>query len=92
MIWRGWPPATGAGSYAVIRATLSELRTGSYGNYVVPTQPGTTHDDDEIPVPGQGFGYLIRGISTACGIGTLGAGPGGVERIQAASTLSRHPQ
>jgi len=38
-------------------------------------------DDTEIPAPGAGFAYLIQGIDSTCGIGTLGAGQGGRERI-----------
>ena len=76
-----WPGATGASLYAVTRGTLSEVRAGSYGECVVPTQTERSHDDTTTPAPGEGFVYLIRGISDACGIGTLGAGPGGFERI-----------
>jgi len=76
-----WPDATGASLYAVTRGTLSEVRSGSYGECVVPTQTKTSYDDTATPTPGEGFVYLIRGINAACGIGTLGAGPGGFERI-----------
>jgi hypothetical protein len=76
-----WPDARGASMYAVTRGTLSEVRAGSYGECVVPTQTESSHDDTATPAPGHAFVYLIRGINDACGIGTLGAGPGGFERI-----------
>jgi N-acetylneuraminic acid mutarotase len=80
-----WPPPTAADGYAVTRGTLVDLRSGSYGDCVVPTQTATSHEDGELPPPGTGFAYLIRGISSACGMGTLGSGPGGLERHNADS-------
>ena len=76
-----WGNTAGADAYTVSRATLSEIRSGSYGDCVRPSQPLTEYSDDELPAPGEAFAYLVRGVSDSCGIGTLGAGPGGFERI-----------
>ena len=76
-----WPPASGADSFAITRATLSEVRGGIFGQCVVPSQAGAVFEDAEMPSAGEGFAYLIRGISPACGMGTLGAGRNGSERI-----------
>jgi hypothetical protein len=75
-----WPEAEAADAYTVTRSTLSEIRGGSFGACVVPTQTDTDHADAETPEPNDGFGYLIRGINATCGIGTLGAGEDGFER------------
>ena len=43
----------------------------------------TTLIDPAIPAPGSGLYYMVRG-SNACGIGTWGAGSGGLARISPA--------
>jgi hypothetical protein len=78
-----WSQATAADAYAVARATLAEVRSSRYGQCVVTTQDETRYEDDGPPAPGEGFAYMIRGINATCGVGTLGAGPGGFERINA---------
>jgi hypothetical protein len=75
-----WPEASAAQGYAVTRGILGEIAT-TYGACVVPFQTGTEYEDQETPAPGDGFIYLIRGIAAGCGPGTLGAGPGGLERL-----------
>ena len=74
-----WQHAIAARAYAVTRGLLSEIAT-TYGSCAVPSQTGTSHEDGEIPAPGDAFVYLIRGIAAVCGPGTLGAGAGGLER------------
>jgi len=80
-----WPPALAANAYSVTRVLLSEIAPDNYGDCVVPTQVDAWYEDGESPPAGDGFAYLIRGISSACGIGTPGAGPGGLERRNLAS-------
>jgi hypothetical protein len=77
-----WPQAVAADAYAVTRGELSVVRGGgSFGECVVPSLTDTTHADDELPAPGDGFAYLIQGIDATCGTGTLGAGQAGFERL-----------
>jgi hypothetical protein len=76
----GWPAAPAADTYSVARVLLSEIASTSYGDCVAPTQIANTYDDGEIPPAGNGFAYLIRGISSLCGNGTLGSGQDGLER------------
>jgi hypothetical protein len=80
-----WPSALAANAYSVTRVLLSEIATDNYGDCVVPTQIDGWYEDGESPPAGDGFAYLIRGISSDCGIGTPGAGPGGLERRNLAS-------
>ena len=44
------------------------------------------HEDTETPAPGEGFAYLIQGYSTVCGVGTLGPGADGYERVNTDAT------
>jgi hypothetical protein len=76
----GWAPAIAADAFAITKTLISGLDTHSYGSCSVPTQTETWYEDDELPPPGDGFAYLIQGVSTDCGMGTPGAGPGGLER------------
>jgi hypothetical protein len=76
-----WPQAAGADGYAVTRSLLSEVDADSFGDCLEPLQAAGTLDDAAIPPVGNAFVYLIQGVDATCGIGTLGPGAGGVERI-----------
>jgi hypothetical protein len=76
-----WPQAPAADAYSVTRSRVSQIDADSFGHCLVPMQTQDTIDDAEIPPTGDGFAYLIQGIDSTCGIGTLGAGPGGRERV-----------
>jgi hypothetical protein len=78
-----WPAVSEADGYAITRTNLSDLGFDSYGACVVPVQPTTAYQDDELPPPGAGFAYLIQAVGTTCGSGTLGAGRNDLERINA---------
>jgi Tol biopolymer transport system component len=76
-----WPPAPSADGYAVTRSLLSHIDANNFGVCLVPLQTQTTLNDTAIPQVGNAFVYLIQGIDATCGIGTLGAGHGGRERV-----------
>jgi hypothetical protein len=78
-----WSTASGADSYSVTRVLLSDLAPGLYGICLEDQVPGgaTEFVDSDPPAAGDGYGYLINGVSFSCGPGTLGFATGGVERI-----------
>jgi hypothetical protein len=76
-----WEPAAGAASYSVIRGGLSALSATHMGDCVVDGWTDLTWDDAERPVAGQGFVYLVQGVSAVCGRGTLGFGAYGLGRV-----------
>lgn len=76
-----WPPTTAADGYSVTRSLLSQIDADSFGDCLVPMQTTSTFDDTAVPPAGNAFAYLIQGIDSACGLGTLGAGQGGRERV-----------
>jgi hypothetical protein len=76
-----WPQATGADGYAVTRSLVSHIDADEFGACLVPLQTASTFDDAAIPPVGNAFVYLIQGVDTTCGIGTLGPGAGRVERV-----------
>jgi len=78
-----WSSTQQADSYAVSRVLLGALGPGEYGSCHASGLATTEHEDDEIPSPGEGFGYLVQAINAVCGAGPLGFGPPGVERSNA---------
>jgi hypothetical protein len=75
-----WDPASGAASYAILRGELSTLSATNLGNCQTDGWTALEWDDPDVPPPGQGFTYLVRGDSDVCGPGTLGFGAFGVDR------------
>jgi hypothetical protein len=71
-----WVPATGASSSSVVRGRLDSFPVGSVPASEtclvtrVPIPTATTTDGD-VPAPGSGFWYLIRG-ENACAVGPYG--------------------
>jgi hypothetical protein len=80
-----WDATAGADSYSVIRGDLSALSATHIGDCVVDGWGALTWDDGELPSPGLGFAYLVRGESPVCGPGTLGFGAYG-ERVDGGAT------
>jgi Tol biopolymer transport system component len=75
-----WPQSTGADAYAVSRVRLSFLSTDQFGPCFDPARVETWIEDPTTPPPGVGFGYMIQGVDTLCGSGTLGIASDGAER------------
>jgi hypothetical protein len=48
------------------------LSSDSYGACLIEGLTAMTHQDTETPPPGDGFGYLVQGNKTGCGLGSLG--------------------
>jgi hypothetical protein len=88
--WTSLAAAAGPATlYDIARGPLSDLRGGRPpGNefdgaiclYNDRAAPPLTATDADVPAPGEGFYYLIRG-DNACGIGSYGRGSGGAERV-----------
>lgn len=76
-----WDAAAGASSYAILRGELSTLSGTNVGDCQLDGLAALQWDDAELPSPGRGFTYLVRGDSAVCGPGTLGIGAFGVKRI-----------
>jgi len=76
-----WSPAAGAATYAIVRGELSVLSATQLGDCVVGGVAALAWDDAELPPPGDGFTYLVRGESPVCGPGTLGFGAFGLPRV-----------
>ena len=75
-----WPAATAAEQYGVSRATLTQVRAGSYGACMDATLTSASFDDDTLPAPGEGFAYLVQGNDGVCGAASLGYDGDGSER------------
>lgn len=77
----GWAAAARADTYDLSRGGIAELQGGGFGICLAPGLSGLFYDDLEIPLPGEGFQYLVRGRDAGCGgAGTTGAGSGGAPR------------
>jgi hypothetical protein len=78
-----WNAAPGAQSYSITRGDLDSVDTWVYGPCWAEAIVGTTHDDPQVPAPGQGYLYLIQPWTSVCGAGSLGEQAPGVERHNA---------
>ncbi len=80
-----WPVVAGASGYSVTRGLLPTAGGSwvddDYGECLEPFLSFTTVTDFTLPMPGEGLFYLVNGVSSECGAGSLGAGLGGAERV-----------
>ena len=76
-----WGDTPWADTYAITRVALSELVPDRYGPCLVSGLPGLSYDAVELPPPGEGFGYLVQAVDSACGAGSLGSLAPGIERV-----------
>jgi Tol biopolymer transport system component len=75
-----WAAAAGADVYSVSRVRLALLGPDQFGPCFEPARTETWIDDATTTQPGVGFGYMIEGVDTVCGPGTLGLASDGTER------------
>ena len=75
-----WVAAEGADLHAVSRAMISQLTATELGECIEPALAQSWFDDAQTPPPGDGYAYLVQGVDTVCGGGTLGPGSGTAER------------
>ncbi len=75
-----WPAADGADAYAISRATISQLSANQLGSCVEANLTQISFDDAQIPPARDGFAYLVQGVDSVCGSGTLGPGSDAAER------------
>jgi hypothetical protein len=76
-----WSTTGGADYYDVARGSLSGLADRSYGDCLQDDLAATGTTDADIPGPGSGFFYLVRGVNGAtCAAGRYGHDSGGAER------------
>lgn len=71
---------SGADVYAVSRARIPKLSSSLLGRCLDSNLGQSWIDDPQTPPVGDGYAYLIQGVDTVCGGGTLGTGSGGAER------------
>lgn len=76
-----WAAVTGAEAYSITRGTLAAMAPGEYGTCRADGITATTFDDADLPAPGQGYSYLVQGVSPACGLGSLGNDSNDQERV-----------
>jgi hypothetical protein len=75
IVWGSDAPGSGAGTtYDVARGRLDELPAGegTQPSCIEAASVDLTADDPDIPEPGAGFYYVVRGVN-ACGQGTYGS-------------------
>ena len=81
--WRSAVADSGSGTtHDVARGRLDELPVGSGGSEtcLVSGIPGSSASDPELPLPGTGFWYLVRG-KNACGAGLYGRTSSGADEV-----------
>jgi hypothetical protein len=80
-----WPLLSNAERYDISRGVVSELATGSYGQCKTSRDLDPTDGeflDNQAPLLGTAFFYLVRGIDTGCGgAGSWGVTSDGTERV-----------
>jgi hypothetical protein len=67
-----WSAASGADAYSVTRGVLSQIGASQYGGCLAEGLAETSHEDGELPPPGDGFAYLVQAQNFDCGLGPLG--------------------
>jgi len=67
-----WPAVPGGDVYSVSRVDLSSLGVGEYGGCLIEGVQGTTYKDTDVPLPGQGFAYIVQSQNFDCGLGPAG--------------------
>ncbi len=73
-----WEDLPTADLYDLARGLLSTLAPGTGGSCLAEDLAESTYVDSELPPPGDGFFYIIRGKDTGCGgTGSWGEGTGG---------------
>ncbi|ANM29936.1 hypothetical protein ABI59_10650 [Acidobacteria bacterium Mor1] len=78
-VWNTLPGAL----YDALRGSLPGP-VGTSGEICIGTSLAVAElDDFQVPAPGQGFFYLVRGTNE-CGAGTYGGDSAGIERVSAA--------
>ena len=75
-----WNASAGSPDYSVVRGTISGLAVQDLGACVASGINDTHYDDPSVPNVGDPFVYFVRGVSAACGDGTVGFDSNGVER------------
>jgi len=75
-----WQPAPGADAYSVTVNSLSALAADGYGSCLAEGIEGTSHEDADPLLPGEGRSYVVQGQNFDCGMGTLGYTSVEVER------------
>lgn len=70
-----WAPALGADAYSVSRGDLADLGPDNLGACFGEGIAGTSLEDPEVPLSGQGWFYLVQGQNFDCGVGAPGYGP-----------------
>lgn len=76
-----WDLVPGAESYRISRGQLSRLEAWRYGACDPRSFTAPPYTDDETPAPGDGFFYLVIAEDAACGLGSLGEGGPGSQRV-----------
>ena len=69
-----WPPVTGADAYSITRGDLSLLAPEDLGGCLAEAVFEASFDDTDLPVPGDGFFYLVQGQNFDCELGSAGRG------------------
>ena len=78
-----WEALPLADVYDVVRGPLGAL-AGALDTCLASGVAATVYDDAELPAPGAGFAYAVRGVDLGCGgAGTLGVDSSSVERSSA---------
>jgi hypothetical protein len=67
-----WSAVPGVDAYAVTRGTLATLAVGEYGSCLADGLTSNDLGDPDLPLPGEGFVYLVQGQDYDCGLGGLG--------------------
>lgn len=79
--WDGDPRAK---VHDVSRGLISGLPSGDYGSCFADDLAATSVEDADVPPPGDGYFYLVRGANPGCGgNGPWGSSSGGSPRVPA---------
>lgn len=76
-----WTAARSAAGYNVYRDSLSQLSGLSYGQCAAQDVPTNNWQDDETPVSGDGYFYLVTGLNRLDEEGTKGSSSDAAERL-----------